>query len=132
MRVGMLGDIIFEVSDDVVITLSNMRWSGATQHATHKRHLTNAMTEFTGIDPDQIQFDIALSAYLGVNPQAMLAKIWQHERRGTTLPLVIGRKAYGKYRWTVQRHQIKMQTFDGEGDLTHCTVTLNLLEYLNT
>ena len=131
MRIGMLGDIVFEVSDDVVRTLNNMRWSGSARYATHQRHQTNAKTEFTGIDPDQVQFDIVLSAYLGVNPQAEITKLWQYERTGQTLPLVIGRKAYGKYRWTLQRHQIKVQHYDGEGDLTHCTVTVNLLEYLN-
>lgn len=130
MRIGMLGDIVFEVSDDVVKTISNMQWSGSARYTTHQRHLTNAKTEFTGVDPDQIQFDIVLSAYLGVNPQEELKKIWDYERGGITLPLVIGRKAYGKFRWTITKHSTKLQHYDGQGDLTHCTVSLSLLEYL--
>ena len=130
MRIGMLGDIVFEVSDETVMTLKSMNWSGSARHATHHRLLTNAKTEFVGIDPDKMKFDIVLSAYLGVNPQTVITKIFQYERAGTPLPLVVGRKAYGKYRWTIQQHQTKAQFFDGEGDMTHCTVSLSLLEYL--
>ena len=130
MRIGMLGDIIFEVSDETVMTLKNMQWSGSARHAIHQRLLTNAKTEYTGIDPDKMKFDIVISAYLGVNPQTVIAKLFTYERTGTSLPLVIGHKAYGKYRWVIQQHQTKAQFFDGEGDLTHCTVTVSLLEYL--
>ena len=126
----MLGDIIFEVSDETVMTLKNLQWSGSAQYATHKRLLTNAKTEFVGINTDQVKFDIVVSAYLGVNPQTVIGKLFTYERTGTTLPLVIGRKAYGKYRWTVQQHQVKAQFFDGEGDMTHCTISVSLLEYL--
>lgn len=60
--VGCLGDVIFTVSRSVVRTLDNMTWSGSARYATHERHLTNALTEFTGLDPDKITFDILLSA----------------------------------------------------------------------
>lgn len=130
MTIGMLGDIPFEVSDRVVQTISNAKWSGSARYATHKRHLYHARTEYLGMEADQMQFDIKLSAYLGVNPQATLNKIWQYEREGVTLPLVIGSKGYGKYRWTITKHSTKMEYYDGAGNLTHCTVTLSLQEYL--
>ena len=130
MKIGRLGDITFEVSDETIKTISNMQWSGSVRYATHKRHLTNARTEITGIDADEIQFDITISAYLGVNPQKELSKIWTYEREGRVLSLVLGNKAYGKYRWTILKHKIDMQHFDEAGDLTHCTVSLSLLEYL--
>ncbi len=131
MKIGMLGDILFEVSDDVVRTIRNAQWSGSVRFSTHQRHLTDAKTEFTGINPDQMKFDIVLSAYLGVNPQTEISKIFKYERDGKTLPLVIGRKGYGKYRWTITQHQIKMEYYDGDGDLTQATVTVSLQEYLN-
>ena len=71
-----------------------------------------------------------LSAFLGVNPMSDLAKIWDYERKGQALPLIIGSKAYGKYRWVIKSHKIKMQTFDGSGDLLSATVSISLLEYI--
>lgn len=130
MQIGCLGDIVFKVSSDMVRTISNVTWSGSANYATHSRHLTDALTEFTGLDPDEITFDIVLSAFLGVNPMSDLAKIWDYERKWQTLPLIIGSKAYGKYRWVIKSHKIKMQTFDGSGDLLSATVSISLLEYI--
>ena len=131
MVTGALGDIIFEVSDETVKTLNNLNWGGSARYATHQRHGTHAMTEYTGMGADTISFDIVLSAYLGVNPMTVIGQIFTYERNGTTLPLVIGNKAYGKYRWVITKHSMKGQFFDGAGDLTHCKVSVNLQEYLN-
>lgn len=132
MVVGCLGDVIFTVSSEQVKTLDNMRWSGSARYPAHQRHGTNALTEFTGIDPDQMSFNITLSGYLGVNPMTELVKIWNYERSGQAVPLVIGTKAYGKYRWNVISHTIQGQSFDGDGDLVTATVSISLQEYLRS
>ncbi len=130
MQVGCLGDIAFKVSSDTVRTISNVTWSGSANYSTHARHLTDSLTEFTGVAPDEMTFDIVLSAFLGVAPMADINKIWAYERQGQALPLVIGSKAYGKYRWVIKSHKVKMQTFSGRGDVLTATVSLNLLEYI--
>lgn len=129
-QIGCLGDIPFIVSAETVQTINNATWSGSARYGEHQRHLTNALTEFTGLDPDTFSFDFTLSAYLGVNPMDAIVQLWQYERKGTSVPLTIGSKAYGKYRWTVQKHKIKMEFFDGDGDLASATVSVDLLEYL--
>jgi hypothetical protein len=131
MQVGLLGDIIFEVSDNKVQTISNAQWSGSANWQTHQRHLTNALTEFTGINPDKFSCDIVLSNYLGVQDvQTAIAKLWTYERNGTPVPLTIGKKGYGKYRWSVLSHSIKLEQYDRDGNVTSCTVTVQLQEYL--
>lgn len=132
MRVGCLGEIIFSVSDSLVQTLNNAQWSGSARYATHQRHLKDAICEFCGLEPDTMSFDIVLSAFLGVNPQTVINKIWQYERSGEALSLVIGSKAYGKYRWNILSHKIKMQHYDKAGNLLHATVSVILQEYLQS
>lgn len=131
MVLGALGDIVFEVSDETAKTISNMNWGGSASYATHKRHGYHAMSEFTGMGADGLSFDIVLSAYLGVNPQTVIGQIWTYERTGTTLPFVLGNKAYGKYRWVITKHSVKAQFYDAEGDMTHCKVSVTLQEYIN-
>lgn len=131
MQIGCLGEIIFEVSSKTVKTFDKMQWSGSVRYSVHQRHLTHALTEFTGIDPDTISFEMNLSIYLGVEPMGELIKLWDYERSGKSVSLVIGDKAYGKYRWVVKSHKTKMQTFDKRGNLTGATVSVDLLEYLN-
>lgn len=130
MVIGALGNIVFQVSDDTVQTLNGLSWGGSARYATHKRHGYNAMSEFTGIDADTISFDMVLSAYLGVNPQAVIGQIFAYERNGTALSLVIGNKGYGKYRWVITKHTVKSQFFDGDGDMTQCKVSISLQEYI--
>lgn len=132
MQVGVLGDIVFQVSSNVIKTLDNLQWSGSARYGEHSRHLTNALTEFTGIDPDTMSFDMELSAYLGVDPMAELVKIWTYERSGKPLSLVVGERAYGKYKWTIKSHKIKMRTYDKRGNVTGASVSVELLEYLKS
>lgn len=131
MQIGLLGDIIFEVSDKMVMTISNAQWSGSANWQTHQRHLTNALTEFTGIEPDRFNFEIVISAYFGVqNVQTAISQLFHYERTGTPVPLTIGAKGYGKYRWSVLNHNTKLEQYDREGNLTSCTVSVQLQEYL--
>ena len=130
MQVGYLGEIIFAVSDETVETINNFVWSGSARYSTHRRHPTNALTEFVGLDPDKITFDIFVSVYLGVDPMTEVVKIWNYERGGTAVPLTIGTHAYGKYRWSILDHKMKMQTYNKAGDVTSATISLSLQEYL--
>lgn len=129
--IGCLGEIVFTVSSHTVQTFNKMQWNGSARISEHKRHMTNALTEFTGIDPDVISFEMTLSKYLGADPMAEIVKLWGYERSGRAVPLVIGDKGYGKYRWLVKSHKTKMQTFDKRGNLTGATVTVSLVEYLS-
>ncbi|WP_298031706.1 phage tail protein [uncultured Dysosmobacter sp.] len=128
--IGCLGEVVFEVSSRTVETIDNVKWGGSARYATHQRHGMNALTEFTGLDPDTMSFEITLSAYLGVDPIAEVVKIWNYERNGIAVPLVIGDKGYGKYRWSVLSHEMTMQTFDIHGNVTSAKVTISLQEYL--
>lgn len=128
--IGCLGDIVFTVSDTTVRTLDNWAWSGSARYATHERHLTHALTEFTGLDPDKITFDITLSADLGVDPIAEVVKIWDIERSGRAVPLTVGDKGYGKYRWNIIKHEMKVKATDKRGNVYAATVSVSLQEYL--
>ena len=130
MQVGCLGKIPFKVSDEAIQTITNFQWSGSVDIATHKRHLSDALTEATGRGADQINFDIRLSEHLGVNIWDAILLLWEYERNYVTVPLVIGDKAYGKYRWLVQSHSVKGKYYDRKGNLIDCDVSIKLIEYL--
>lgn len=133
--IGYLGKnasegVIFEVSDQTVRALNNWKWSGSVRYAVHNRHNYHALTEYTGMDPDKITFDITLRVELGVKPMEDIVKIWTYEREGTALALTVGHKAYGKYRWNVTNHSVDFTHTDKEGDPTAATVSVTLQEYL--
>jgi LysM repeat protein len=132
--IGYLGKsagngISFVVSREVFRTPKNLKWSGSARYATHQRHGTYALTEFTGIDPSRFSFDILLTAEMGVNPLKEVAKIGNYEQDGEALGLVIGGKAYGKYRWNIQSHEVKIEYTDEAGRMYAVEVSVELLEY---
>lgn len=129
--VGAYGEVAFEVSSETVRTLEDAVWSGKARWAAHDRHIGHALTEFTGLEPDEFSFELQLSAYLGANPMQELVKLWTYQRKGLPQPLVIGDHAYGKYRWSLISMSIKMQNYDSNGDLLRATVSVTLQEYLN-
>lgn len=128
--IGCLGDIAFTVSERVVYTLDNMVWSGSARYATHQRHMNHALTEFTGLDPDKITFSVTLSADLGIDPNTEIKKIFDIKRSGTPVPLTIGTKGYGKYRWNITGIEVKPIAFYRNGDVHTATVSITLQEYL--
>lgn len=133
--IGYLGKnaddgIQFIVSREVFCSPKDMKWGGAARYATHERHATHALTEFTGLDPDKFSFDILLTAELGVDPMEAIVKIWNYERNAEAVGLAIGGKGYGKYRWTIKKHETKIKFMDAAGTMYAAEVSLDLLEYL--
>ncbi len=129
-NVGLLGKITFAVSDVMIRTISNWEWSGSARYGIHNRHGTHALTEFVGLDPDKITFDIILAVELGVKPMDEIVKLFKYEREGTAVPLTIGEHCYGKYRWNVTGHNAKLKYTDTKGNLTGAVVSVTLQEYL--
>lgn len=130
MIVGCLGDLIFQVSSDTVMTVSNFVEGASTRYAIHQRHNNSACLEYTGMDPDQLTFDIELSEYLGVYPQSAINILWGYIRSGQPVSMVLGRTVYGKWRWVIKSMAIKMKHTDKDGTWTHTTVSVTLMEYL--
>jgi len=133
--IGYLGKdadngIQFIVSRELFRTPKNLKWGGSTRYATHERHNTHALTEFIGLNPDQFSFDILLTAELGVDPLKEIVQIWDFQRSGEAVALVIGGKIYGKYRWNIVKHETKMEYLDKVGDMYAVEVSVELVEYL--
>ena len=130
MIVGCLGDIVFSVSQRTIKTLRDVAWQGSASIQSHKRHLNVDLPEFVGSDLDSITFSIRLSKFLGVsNPMSDIARLLTYERSGTALPLTIGEKGYGRYRWLISKHKVSLEQYDKIGNVVTADVSLTLTEY---
>lgn len=120
----------FLVTEEQVRTLREWTWTGRARWATHERQGTDALTEFAGLDPDQIAFTVTLAKELGTDPMEELERIWRWMRGGAPLALTVGTHNYGRYRWVIQGHEAEITYTDREGNLLLCQEKLELLEYL--
>lgn len=128
--VGSLGGIIFTVSSDKIMTMSNIKTSGTANYGKHQRVSGNTLLEYTGNDADTLSFDIKLAAQLGVDIEKELDKIAAAQRSGEVLKLVIGKKAYGRYRWVIEKYSATYTAFGKDGKPILADVSLTLGEYL--
>lgn len=129
-QIGVLGDIMFEVSDAKVFTVSAMTWQGKASIATTARHNIDSLTEFTGMEPDGITLEITICSWMGSDPMEELTKLWTAMRQAKTLPLTIGDHAYGRYRWLINDLSDEVQHFDKSGNQYSVSVSITLIEYL--
>lgn len=128
--IGSLGsNIIFEVSNKTVKTFDGMTWSTQADYAEINRHMLDDLKEFCGMKNESITFSITFSASMGVNPEKEYIKLLNACRNAEILPLLIGAKLYGKYRWVIMSISNKLNNFDGRGNLLSCTCDVTLGEY---
>lgn len=129
MRIGTLGNLLFQTSSNLVHTIESLQESGSARYTTHQRHLSRGLVEFCGSEPGEISIGITLSRGLGVEPEESLVLIRQYEREGTALPFVLGGKTVGEYRWVITGHKVTVAQFDGRGGTASADVTISLREY---
>ena len=138
MKIGYLGvgnpsrDVAFEVDFDFpnntqrIETFTNMKVTKQASYTTHKIHARKAVPEMTGLEADQITFNILLSAYLGVNPKKELDKLEDFMKNGNILNLVLGDQLFG--RWVLKSMPYNVEYVYKEGDITQAKCTITLLE----
>ena len=100
MAIGSLGDIVFEVSDDHVLTPKDMNYQVGARYSTHNR-LQKRPLEYEGPDLDTYSLTITLSTFFGIYPRKNMYKLNEACRKGTPLRLVIGKTHFGKYKWVI-------------------------------
>ena len=84
-----------------------------------------------GSDAEKVSFDFVISEFLGMTGvQQALDKLRLYMENGRVLPLVIGTKSYGRYRWLIQSLDASKNIFDGRGKLLSTHVSVSLIEYL--
>ena len=131
-RFGCLGEILFTVSEKLIRNIENIKWSGSAKYQAHQRAAGNSLVEFVGIEPDKMSFDMHFSSLYGVDPMEEITKLWTYERNHSAIPLTFGLHPYGRWRWVITGHSIKVTFTDIMGRLTDATISVELEEYLHS
>lgn len=128
MTIGTFGDIAFEVSSSTVQTFDSMKWGSSAKYATHALHGKTGILELTGFDPDEVEFDMFLSAFLGVSPDDVLKALDRMLRDGKVSSLVIGTSVIGK-KWVITKVSKAFKHVYRDGTLVSCQVSVSIKQY---
>ena len=126
-----LDDVIrFEVSPDRVLTVNSFMRRCSARFAESDVLLRKPLSQFIGPGLDELDFKIILRAELGVNPQKEFGKLIRINREGRIVSLIIGRTAFGLFRWRVDSLGIPYEDIDNTGFVRKSTVDIKLKEYV--
>ena len=128
--IGTLGrKIIFEVSDNRVLTFESMSREVSGRWTEHEVLGVKPKAEFLGPGLQTISLTIHLSAALGVKPRRILDMVERMVERGTAEYLVIGGRLVGRRPFRVTGSSEAWDKVYSRGELAKATLTISLEEY---
>ena len=128
--IGTLGtDLVFETSDNYVLTFDGMTRDVSGRWATHETPGVKPRAEFLGPGLQSVSLPITLSSNLGVKPREMLERVEQMVETGDTEYLILGYRPVGKNRFRVTASSETWDVIYNRGELARAKLTLTLEEY---
>lgn len=125
---GAFGDVVFNVSREVVHTFKGFTRKSSASFAEHALVEGKPLLQFTGEGLDEISFSIQLDINIGLSPIKEIDKLREIKKAGEALPIIVGSYVLGHFAlisldetWSV---------IDNKGRLIKATVTLNLKEFV--
>lgn len=128
MMVGSLGDVVFEVTMDTVQTIKNFSMNIAVNYSVHKMHGRKGLLEYTGQDPDEVEFEADVSAHMGVNPMDMLNSLRSLAESHQPVSLVLGTEVIGTS-WVITDLSTSVDKFYQDGSPLSAEFKVKIQEY---
>lgn len=125
-QVGALGEVVFEVSADMVRTWESLKRDGEARWAEHEVLDLKQRLQFVGLDLETVDLSIKLVAPW-CEPLNELKKLRELRDSGKHHKLVIGQSLFGNY--VVKRLSEDWTRTDGGGAPLVIACSLQLQEY---
>ena len=129
MYIGYMGDIVFAVSVNHMITPTNYERESDARWAEHNLLLRKPVSQFGGPGLEKLSFDIILDADHGISPASQLKKLRRMRDTGAVFPLVIGGRPVTQNYWRLDSVKEGNCYWTPSGQLQQCIAKLQLTEY---
>lgn len=129
MYIGYMGDIVFVVSPNHMITPMDYERESAGRWAEHELLMRKPVSQFGGAGLEKLSFSILLDAGHGIDVTRTLKKLRVMRDIGAVFPLIIGGKPIARNEWRLDSLKESAHYWAADGKLIQCTVALSLTEY---
>lgn len=129
MAIGTLGSLIFQVSDDLILTFDGMTREVTGRWTEHEVLGVKPKPEFLGPGNQKINLPITLSASLGVRPRKILEMVERMVETGDAEYLIINCKPVGRNPYRVTGSSETWDKLYSRGQLAKASLTITLEEY---
>ena len=128
--IGSLGEVVFEVSSDLVRTFRDFQVQRSAKFSEHAIHGGKALLEFTGLAPASMSLSIRLDAGLGVNPKEELEALREILTNHEAVPFILDGEPQGDGLWVLEGLDESYEVIDNQGTFIALDVSLKLKEYI--
>ena len=128
MTIGSLGEILFYVNDGKAMTIKEATWKVKATYATHKMHGTSSKLEYTGLEPQELEFPVEVSAYLGADPLVTIEDLNMMVESHQVVQFLLGNDVIGSS-WVVTEVSHKLNRFWKDGTLLSAEISIKIKEY---
>ena len=128
--IGSLGEVVFEVSTDIVRTFRDFQVQRNAKFSEHAIHGGKALLEFTGLAPASMSLSIRLDAGLGVNPKEELEALREILTDHEAVPFILDGEPQGDGLWVLEGLDESYEVIDNQGTFIALDVSLKLKEYI--
>lgn len=129
MAIGTLGPIVFEVSDETVLTFNDMTREISGRWTEHEVMGEKPKPEFLGPGNQKINLTITLSAGLGVKPRKMLELVERMVEIGDAEYLILKCRPVGRNPFRLTSSSEAWGHMYRHGELAKANLTITLEEY---
>lgn len=128
--IGFYGDIIFETSDDRILTFVDMTRNTGSRWANHEVIGRKPATEFLGAGLDTLSFTIHMSGQHGTRPREEMDLWLRKARSGEANTMVVGTRRLGVDKWIVKSVSTVWNAVMNRGEVLSGNVDIELEEYV--
>ena len=126
--IGVIGDVVFSVSENHVNTFKDLKRDISAKYATHEVINSKAKVEFLGVNLQTCSFSIELDRKLGININSSIEKWERYCKESTVLRFVLGGTIIGT-RWNILSVGTAYNVIYSSGLITRVSIDLSLQEY---
>lgn len=126
--VGSFGNIIFETSDEKILTPTSLSRTGGAVWADHPMLYKKPRREFMHSENRGVELEIKLKASLGVSPAKLIDELYKIMENGRTHPLVVGGRPMSRYNMALMSISDSWDEVLSGGELISATVSVKFEE----
>lgn len=131
MPIGSLGNIVFQVSSNKVVTFDNFKRTTKARTASHDIIGQKPIIEYLGPDGEEITFTMLFRMDCGVTPSEEVAKVREMCQKGTAAYFVLCNEMIGDNKWIVTDVGETANFIDNMGRIISSQIEVTIKEYID-
>ncbi len=128
--IGSLGNVIFEVSTEQILTFDDLNFSHSAKYTEHAIHGRKGLLEFTGFSATAASLNILLNADLGIDPKEEFNGLKEIFDSHEAVPFILDDEPQGDGLWVIESMSEKRDMISNKGAARLIEVSVNLKEYI--